>query len=190
MLATCFTLVSWLTYSSTLKMEATCFSETSFDFQRTIRHYIRGDKTLHNHRRENFKSCISFNHWKHPWNFVKVIFLSRSFGCWGWYKVVSLSSSFLTSEREKRQPESDLVNGEGGLISVTSFCERNIRTVNLALRCHAARTSESLVWAVVLSLLNKIGHLWFFAPISSPILMNVTYIVALLFRRSVYIQSR
>jgi hypothetical protein len=33
--ATCFMLVSCLAYSSTLKMEATYFSETSVDFQRT-----------------------------------------------------------------------------------------------------------------------------------------------------------
>jgi hypothetical protein len=34
-----FTLVSCLTYSSTLKMAATCSSETSVDFQLTIRRY-------------------------------------------------------------------------------------------------------------------------------------------------------
>jgi hypothetical protein len=33
LLATCFTLASCLTYFSTLKMEATCSSETSVDFQ-------------------------------------------------------------------------------------------------------------------------------------------------------------
>jgi hypothetical protein len=35
-----FTLVSCLAYSSTLKMEATCPSETSVDFQRTTWRYI------------------------------------------------------------------------------------------------------------------------------------------------------
>jgi hypothetical protein len=41
-----FTLVSCLAYSSTLKMEVTCFSETSVDFQRTTRRYMPGDTTL------------------------------------------------------------------------------------------------------------------------------------------------
>jgi hypothetical protein len=50
-----FTLVFCLAYSSTLKMEATCSSETSVDFQRTTRRYIPEDKTLHNHRCENLK---------------------------------------------------------------------------------------------------------------------------------------
>jgi hypothetical protein len=45
-LATCFTVVSFLAYSWTLKMEAICSSETSFDFQRTIRRYISEDRTL------------------------------------------------------------------------------------------------------------------------------------------------
>jgi hypothetical protein len=49
--AACFMPVSWLTYSSTLKTEATCSSETSGDFQWTTRH-----ATLHNHRCENCKS--------------------------------------------------------------------------------------------------------------------------------------
>jgi hypothetical protein len=35
-----FTLVSCSAYSSTLKIEAICFSETSVDFQRTTRQYI------------------------------------------------------------------------------------------------------------------------------------------------------
>jgi hypothetical protein len=44
---TCFTLVSWLACYLTLKMEATCSSESSVDFQRTTRRYIPEDKTLH-----------------------------------------------------------------------------------------------------------------------------------------------
>jgi hypothetical protein len=47
------TLVYCLAYSSTLKMEATCPSEKSVDFQRTTRHYIPGNKTLHNHLCKN-----------------------------------------------------------------------------------------------------------------------------------------
>jgi hypothetical protein len=56
LLATCFMLVSCLAYSSTLKMEARCFSETSVDFQRTTRRYIPEDRTLHNHRCENLRA--------------------------------------------------------------------------------------------------------------------------------------
>jgi hypothetical protein len=41
------TLVSCLAYSSTLKMEAICSSETSVDFQRTTWRYIPEDRTLH-----------------------------------------------------------------------------------------------------------------------------------------------
>jgi hypothetical protein len=41
-----FTLVSCSTYSSNLKLEATCSSGTSLDFQRTIRRYIPKDRTL------------------------------------------------------------------------------------------------------------------------------------------------
>jgi hypothetical protein len=37
-----------LAYSSTLKMEVTCSSETSVDFQRTTRRYIPEERTLHN----------------------------------------------------------------------------------------------------------------------------------------------
>jgi hypothetical protein len=55
-------LVSYLTYSLTLKMEATCSSEISADFQWTTWHYIPEDRTFHNHHCENPKSyavCIS-----------------------------------------------------------------------------------------------------------------------------------
>jgi hypothetical protein len=40
----CFLLVSCWAYSSTLKMEATCSSETSIDFERTTHQYIAQDK--------------------------------------------------------------------------------------------------------------------------------------------------
>jgi hypothetical protein len=53
-----FTLVSYLAYSSTLKMEAICSSEISVGFQRTTRRYLPEDGTLHNHRCENLKSYI------------------------------------------------------------------------------------------------------------------------------------
>jgi hypothetical protein len=42
-LPSAFMLISRLTYSSTLKMKATCSSETSVDFQRTTRCYISQD---------------------------------------------------------------------------------------------------------------------------------------------------
>jgi hypothetical protein len=56
LLATCFTLVSCMANFSALKFVATCSSETWADFQRTVRHYIPKDITLHNHRCENLKS--------------------------------------------------------------------------------------------------------------------------------------
>jgi hypothetical protein len=58
LLATCFTLISCLAYSSTLKME-TCCSKTSAGIQRTTRRYIPEDGTHHNHRCQNLKSYIS-----------------------------------------------------------------------------------------------------------------------------------
>jgi hypothetical protein len=36
--------------SSTMKIEATCSSETPVEFQRTTRRYYQEDRTLHNHR--------------------------------------------------------------------------------------------------------------------------------------------
>jgi hypothetical protein len=39
--------VSCLAYSLTLKMEATCSSKTSVDFQQTAWHYIPEDRTLY-----------------------------------------------------------------------------------------------------------------------------------------------
>jgi hypothetical protein len=45
LLDTCFMLVSWLAYFSTLKIEATCSSETSVEFQRTTRRYIPENRT-------------------------------------------------------------------------------------------------------------------------------------------------
>jgi hypothetical protein len=59
LLAACFMLVSCLSYSSTLKMEATYFSETSVNFYRTILHYIVVDKIVHSHRCENLISYDS-----------------------------------------------------------------------------------------------------------------------------------
>jgi hypothetical protein len=49
-----------MAYSLTLKMEATCSSKTSVDFQWTILHYIPEDRTLDNHSCENLKFHVSF----------------------------------------------------------------------------------------------------------------------------------
>jgi hypothetical protein len=54
LLPTCFTLVSCLTYS-TLKMEANFHSKRRLTQQATQR-YVPEDKTVHNHRCENFQS--------------------------------------------------------------------------------------------------------------------------------------
>jgi hypothetical protein len=39
-LAACIILISCLAYSSTLKMEVTCYSETSINFYQTTRYYV------------------------------------------------------------------------------------------------------------------------------------------------------
>jgi hypothetical protein len=58
LLAACFMLVSFSAFPSTLKMEATCFSETSVGFQRATWSYNPEDRILHNHRCENLKSYM------------------------------------------------------------------------------------------------------------------------------------
>jgi hypothetical protein len=52
LIATSFALASCLPSSPTLKMEATCSSNVSVDFQRTTRRYISKERTFHNHRWE------------------------------------------------------------------------------------------------------------------------------------------
>jgi hypothetical protein len=47
LLAICFPLISCFAYFSTLKIEATCSSETLAGFQRTTRRYVPEDRTLH-----------------------------------------------------------------------------------------------------------------------------------------------
>jgi hypothetical protein len=55
----CHLLVSCSAYSLTMKMEATCSSETLVNFQRTGRRYILEDNnTLHNQWYENLKPFI------------------------------------------------------------------------------------------------------------------------------------
>jgi hypothetical protein len=46
LLGICFTLISYLAYSSALNLEATSSTETSEDFQRSTRRYISEDITL------------------------------------------------------------------------------------------------------------------------------------------------
>jgi hypothetical protein len=59
-LTACFMLVPCLAYSSTVKMEATCSSETSINFHRNTLHYIPDVRILHNYRYENLKYCVIF----------------------------------------------------------------------------------------------------------------------------------
>jgi hypothetical protein len=49
-----------LAYSSTLKTEAICSSETTVGFRRTIWHYIPEDSTHHNRHCDNLKSYKSY----------------------------------------------------------------------------------------------------------------------------------
>jgi hypothetical protein len=60
LLATYFTLVSCLAYSSTLKMEATCSFETSVDFLRATRRYIPEGRTLQELLKSNLRRCINY----------------------------------------------------------------------------------------------------------------------------------
>jgi hypothetical protein len=57
LLAACFMLFSCLAYSSTLKMEATCFSETLVDFQWTTWRYISGDRHFSHSSFVIFQQC-------------------------------------------------------------------------------------------------------------------------------------
>jgi hypothetical protein len=51
-----FMLISYVAYSSTLKMEAMCSSKMSVYFEWTTQQYIPEDRILHNHQCENLKS--------------------------------------------------------------------------------------------------------------------------------------
>jgi hypothetical protein len=55
LVAFCFTLVSYLAYSSFLKMDAPCSSDASVNFQRTTRRCIPEDRSVCNHRWEDLK---------------------------------------------------------------------------------------------------------------------------------------
>jgi hypothetical protein len=58
---TSFMLVVCLAYILTMKLEATCSSETSDDFQRNTRRYIPENRTLNNRRCVNLKSYKHIN---------------------------------------------------------------------------------------------------------------------------------
>jgi hypothetical protein len=70
--------------SSTLKIEATCFSETSVDFQRTTRHYIPEDRTLHCNvwfGRNPVKFKLSLCSGTAPWIHIRILILSSGRRC-------------------------------------------------------------------------------------------------------------
>jgi hypothetical protein len=56
-----FTLVSCSAYSSTLKMEAACSSETSVDFQTIILRIIPKERILDSHRREGCENLKCYS---------------------------------------------------------------------------------------------------------------------------------
>jgi hypothetical protein len=58
-ISACFILVSALTYSSTLRMEAIRSSETSVYIYQKIRCYISEDRVLHSRQCENLKYTTS-----------------------------------------------------------------------------------------------------------------------------------
>jgi hypothetical protein len=70
-------LVSSSAHSSTLKMEVTCSSGKSVNFQLTTRRYISEDRTLHNHRCDNLKSYNtavdigSLHNLQNKWNMIR-----------------------------------------------------------------------------------------------------------------------
>jgi hypothetical protein len=92
-LATRFTLLSCLAYSSTLQMEAVCSSETSVDFQRTTRRYIPEDRTLHPYTALppslptaiGFHSLIFQNGRTYRFPFLLLLCLLPSFSCTNQY---------------------------------------------------------------------------------------------------------
>jgi hypothetical protein len=57
-IAVCFMLVSCLSYSSTLKVEAICFSKMSGDFQQNASHYTPQDRTLQTNKTGHILQCL------------------------------------------------------------------------------------------------------------------------------------
>jgi hypothetical protein len=75
LLAPASTLVSCLAYSSTLKIEATCSSETSVHFQWTTWHYISEHRTLHNNCREPqiLQKMEKLTKWLQLWGKILIV---------------------------------------------------------------------------------------------------------------------
>jgi hypothetical protein len=95
-------------YSSTLKIEAVCSSETSVDFKRTTRPYIPEERTVHNHGYENhrFYYSLLFQCRKH-------VFLRRMPSSGMWLRVVlvltdvteeSIASIFPVEKSAREEP--------------------------------------------------------------------------------------
>jgi hypothetical protein len=96
-----FTLVSCTTYSSILKIKATCSSETSVDFQQSTRCYIPEDITLHNHRCENLKSLLTWS----PVYFAQLLPL----------RAMVLSMLVTRRERERERKRESFCTNHGSL---------------------------------------------------------------------------
>jgi hypothetical protein len=98
LLAACFTLVSCLAYSSTLKIEATYSSEMSVGFQRNIQVYISEDRKFH--------YCIISVQFKHLQHFVP-----KSLCVWKtlWNRTVTGSLLFYVRHRMLHDGDSSLV---------------------------------------------------------------------------------
>jgi hypothetical protein len=97
-LSPAFTLVSCLAYSSTLKMEATCSSETSVAFQLTARRHIPEDITLHNHRCENLKFSYKLLIISYVPLYITHTYLSRNCG-----EFTNISQNSRSASRESNQ---------------------------------------------------------------------------------------
>jgi hypothetical protein len=92
--------VQSVTSQSTFRrnMAATCSSETSVDFQRTIWRYIPKDRTLYNHRCENLKSYVTVTWFKlvqpyrNPtvWTCTALLYMNYTLV---WFDVVDCSST-------------------------------------------------------------------------------------------------
>jgi hypothetical protein len=86
LLVNCFILLSCLDYSSTLKMEATCSSETLVDFEQTTQPYIPKGITLQNYycSYHLYCSCI-YLFISYPWIIIYDIGQVRYFTILGCY---------------------------------------------------------------------------------------------------------
>jgi hypothetical protein len=67
---------TFLAYSSTLKTEAMCLSETSLHFQRTTRRYSVKGRTFDNHRCDNL-ILYDIKYWHRSYQALKRLFEKR-----------------------------------------------------------------------------------------------------------------